>query len=91
MEAEIIRMKHKLELLSREQEKLVRDMEQAIYKREDIAVKYHNTKERYNDKNKSRLTSSQLKRIIVETKDQLKKIQSETAEVNLDLHIDSLP
>ena len=83
MEAEILRMKHKLELLSREQEKLVRDMEQAIHKREDIAVKYNNTKERCNDKSKSRLTASQLKRMVVENKDKLKKIELEAVEVNL--------
>lgn len=40
MEKEIHRMKHKLVQLNRKQEFMVRDMERAIARREDIAVKY---------------------------------------------------
>jgi len=45
MEIEIHRMRHRLEEMNRQQEKLIRDMELAIHKREDIAVKYQNTKQ----------------------------------------------
>jgi chromosome segregation ATPase len=40
MEKEIHRMKHRLDDMNRQQEKMIRDMEFAIHKREDIAVKY---------------------------------------------------
>eukprot|EP00558_Chaetoceros_sp_UNC1202_P012377 CAMPEP_0197239666 /NCGR_PEP_ID=MMETSP1429-20130617/6115_1 /TAXON_ID=49237 /ORGANISM="Chaetoceros sp., Strain UNC1202" /LENGTH=200 /DNA_ID=CAMNT_0042699129 /DNA_START=3 /DNA_END=608 /DNA_ORIENTATION=+ len=55
MEKEIHRMKHRLEVLKRHEEKMVRDMEFAIHKREDIAVKFQNVK--YGESNKSRHTS----------------------------------
>ena len=45
MEIEIHRMSHRLEEINRHQEKLIRDMELTIHKREDIAVKYQNTKQ----------------------------------------------
>ena len=40
MEKEIHRMKHRLEGLKRDQEKMIREMEYAIHKREDISVKH---------------------------------------------------
>lgn len=40
MEKEIHKMKHRLDCLKREQEKIIREMELAIHKKEDIAVKY---------------------------------------------------
>ena len=44
MEKEIHRMRHTLEEMNRKQETMIREMEFAINKREDIAVKYQNTK-----------------------------------------------
>ena len=44
MEREIEKMKRRLASLTTTQEQLLRDMELAIHKREDIAVKYKNTK-----------------------------------------------
>ncbi len=41
---EIQRMKYRLESLVQMQEQLLRDMELAIHKREDIAVKHKNAK-----------------------------------------------
>ena len=49
MEKEISKMKRRLESLATMQEQLLRDMELAIQKREDIAVKYSNRK--INNKN----------------------------------------
>lgn len=40
MEKEIYRMKHRLDDMNRQEEKMIRDMEFAIQKREDIAIKY---------------------------------------------------
>ena len=45
MEKEIHRMQLRLEEMNRQQETMIRDMEFAIDKREDIAVKYQNTKQ----------------------------------------------
>jgi chromosome segregation ATPase len=45
MEKEMHRMRHRLEDMNRHQEKMIRDMELAIHKREDIAVKYQHTKQ----------------------------------------------
>jgi chromosome segregation ATPase len=47
MEKEISKMKRRLESLATMQEQLLRDMELAIQKREDIAVKYSNRKINY--------------------------------------------
>lgn len=44
MEKEIHRMRHRLDDMDRHQETMIRDMEFAIHKREDIAVKYQHTK-----------------------------------------------
>lgn len=44
MEKEIHRMKLRLETMKRTQEIMIRDMEMTIHKREDIAVKYQNSK-----------------------------------------------
>ena len=44
MEKEIHRMKHRLDCIKREQERMIREMELSIHKREDIAVKYHNAR-----------------------------------------------
>jgi len=42
MEREINRMKHRLQSIKREQEKMIKEMEIAIAKREDISVKHRN-------------------------------------------------
>ena len=44
MQKEINRMRHRLDCLKREQEKMLREMELAIHKKEDIAVKYQYAK-----------------------------------------------
>jgi len=44
MEKEISRMKHRLEEINRQHEKMIREMEFTIHKREDIAVKNRNRK-----------------------------------------------
>lgn len=46
MSREIRRMKYRLDEMKRYQEKLVREMELAIHKREDIALKFRNKKSR---------------------------------------------
>ncbi|KAL9186465.1 hypothetical protein ACHAXT_005703 [Thalassiosira profunda] len=55
MEKEIQRMRHRLESLLRSQEQLLKEMEIAIHKREDIAVKYKNNKGRQQQMTKGEL------------------------------------
>lgn len=49
MEKEIQRMRHRLEQINRQQEKLLRDIETVIARRSDITVKYDQCKTKRND------------------------------------------
>jgi hypothetical protein len=85
MEKEIHRMKHRLEQLSRQQEFMVRDMERAIYKREDIAVKYSYRNKgslMSNSSSKSR-SNGQVQELISCCKKELESILQESSEVCL--------
>lgn len=82
MEKEIHRMKHRLEQLSRQQELMVRDMERAIYKREDIAVKYSYRNKgslMSNSSSKSR-SNGQVQELISCCKKELESILQESSE-----------
>ena len=96
MEKEIQRMKHRLETLIRTQEQLLRDMELAIHRREDIAIKHHhkNNKQmvvgndgssrlsQHQERSNSSITKGELeKRIECETS-KLKKIERCIQEAN---------
>lgn len=61
MQKEINRMKHRLDCLKREQEKMLREMELAIHKKEDIAVKYQYAKSGDTGKSKV-ITIAELKK-----------------------------
>lgn len=80
MEKEIQKMKRRLETLAITQEQLLRDMELAIHKREDIAVKYNkNTKHTGKDSSHSITKGEQAIRI-QHTKSKLAKLEKEVAE-----------
>ena len=85
MEKEIHRMKHRLEQLNRQQEFMVRDMERAICKREDIAVKYsyrNKSALMSNPSSKSR-SNVQVQELISRCKKELESILTESSEVCL--------
>eukprot|EP00578_Thalassiosira_sp_NH16_P021709 CAMPEP_0181089282 /NCGR_PEP_ID=MMETSP1071-20121207/7220_1 /TAXON_ID=35127 /ORGANISM="Thalassiosira sp., Strain NH16" /LENGTH=284 /DNA_ID=CAMNT_0023171221 /DNA_START=161 /DNA_END=1015 /DNA_ORIENTATION=+ len=75
MEKEIQRMKHRLESLLRTQEELLRNMELAIHKREDIAVKYKNTKYVGKDKMKPNITRGELAKRIEHAASKVKRLE----------------
>ena len=81
MEREINRMRHRLECLHRDQENMIRAMENAIYKKEDIAVKYG-----YENKSKQRRSGmkskAEIKRELSELTSALKTIRHETERVS---------
>ena len=97
MEKEIQRMKHRLETLIRTQEQLLRDMELAIHRREDIAIKHHHKNNKqmvvgndgssrslqhHQERSNSSITKGELeKRIECETS-KLKKIERCIQEAN---------
>lgn len=83
MEKEIQKMKQRLETLNRTQEQLVRDMELAIHKREDIAVKYRNSKHsggRLDATRKDCITKGELAKKIDAAKRHLEKLENATGE-----------
>ena len=82
MEKEIKRMKHRLDTLIRIQEQLLRDMELAINKREDIAVKYKNTKFGGNDSQQT-MTKGALAKKLELAKVHLKKMEFNIQEATL--------
>ncbi len=59
MEREIQKMKRRLATLATTQEQLLRDMELAIRKREDISVKYKNTKHHQNESRGQSITKGE--------------------------------
>eukprot|EP00804_Cyclotella_cryptica_P004250 CCRYP_016797-RA/>CCRYP_016797-RA protein AED:0.28 eAED:0.23 QI:0/0/0/1/1/1/2/0/903 len=71
MQKEIQRMKHRLDSMVRAQEQLLRDMEFAIHKREDIAVKYKTTKGKVSQQN---LTKGELAEKVEMKKFELKRL-----------------
>eukprot|EP00571_Detonula_confervacea_P011517 CAMPEP_0172306570 /NCGR_PEP_ID=MMETSP1058-20130122/7620_1 /TAXON_ID=83371 /ORGANISM="Detonula confervacea, Strain CCMP 353" /LENGTH=892 /DNA_ID=CAMNT_0013018499 /DNA_START=790 /DNA_END=3464 /DNA_ORIENTATION=- len=76
MEKEIQRMKHRLESLVRTQEQLLRDMELAIHKREDIAVKFKNTKHAGKDARQQNTTKGGLAKKVEQATSKLKRSES---------------
>lgn len=81
MEKEIQRMKHRLDSLVRTQEQLLRDMELAIHKRQDIAVKHKNTKNKGNDSNQN-LTKGELAKKVEMARTQLKRLDDNIREAS---------
>ncbi|KAL7536679.1 hypothetical protein ACHAWF_014364, partial [Thalassiosira exigua] len=75
MEKEIQRMKYRLESLVRTQEQLLRDVELAIHKREDIAVKYKNTKYSGKDSRQQNLTKGELAKKVGQANSKLRKLE----------------
>jgi len=75
MEREINRMKHRLISIKREQEKMIKEMEVAIAKREDISVKHRNgMRESAGSKKTEEIhTQASLKRKVGTIKKQLKQ------------------
>ena len=80
MEREINRMRHRLECLHRDQENMIRAMENAIYKREDIAVKYGYESRVKSQQNRPK-SKTEIKKEISELKCALNKLHNETEEV----------
>jgi len=79
MEKEIHRMKLRLETLKHEQERLLQDMEVAIMKREQIAVRYQGKKNGpQKGKKTEEYTKAGLKKKIASLKKQLKTTATET-------------
>ncbi|KAL7534986.1 hypothetical protein ACHAXR_006191 [Thalassiosira sp. AJA248-18] len=76
MEKEIQRMKYRLESLVRTQEQLLRDMELAIHKREDIAVKYKNTKYIGKDSRQQNITKGELSKKVEQANAKLKILEN---------------
>eukprot|EP00956_Cyclotella_meneghiniana_P023156 scaffold44608_cov87-Cyclotella_meneghiniana.AAC.9 len=79
MKKEIQKMKHRLESLVRVQEQLLRDMELAIHKREDIAIKYKNTKYSGSTHNQN-LTKGELAKKVETAKAKLKRLDDSMKE-----------
>jgi len=77
MQLEINRMKHRLDSLHKEQEHMIRTMEQAIYKREDIAVKYG-----YNGSRGKTITVAEIKRNVADLRANLKTIHHDKIKVS---------
>lgn len=84
MEKELHRMRHRLEDMNRHQEKMIRDMELAIHKREDIAVKYQHTKQEQRHSPNPQTVADVRKRL-GDLKGQMKKngIEKETVRINI--------
>ena len=89
IEKEIQRMKHRLETLIRNQEQLLRDMELAIHRREDIAVKHHKTTKQQIGSDVSRfqqhqpnITKGELEKRIEREISKLKRLESCVIEEN---------
>ncbi len=82
MQKEISRMKHRLECMNRDQEKLIREMELAIHKKEDIAVKYQYAKS--GDKGNSKgVTFAELKKKRSSLMKQRSDIEKESFRVSV--------
>lgn len=75
MEREIEKMKRRLASLVTTQEQLLRDMELAIHKREDIAVKYKNTKHHGKDSQEQNITKGGQAKKIQHTMSKLERYQ----------------
>jgi len=73
MEKEIHRMKLRLETLKRDQERMIKEMERAIYKREAISLRHRGQK-------KGDLTQHKLKKQLGSLRTNIKKTVGETAE-----------
>ncbi len=85
MEKEIHRMKHRLECIKRDQEKMLREMELAIHKKEDIAVKYQYAK--HGDSGKSKeITIAELKKRKTMLKKKRKEFEDEKRKVRVDIY-----
>lgn len=84
MEKEIHRMRHRLEDMNRHKEKMIRDMELAIYKREDIAVKYQHTKQGQRH-GPSPQTVADVRNVLGDLKGHMKRngIEKETVSINI--------
>lgn len=82
MEKEIHRMKQRLESMKSEQEKFIREMELAIIKREDIAVKYQNKKKvrGVSDKSNS-ITTHEMKEKRLNLSDKMKIVKGHIPQV----------
>jgi chromosome segregation ATPase len=77
MEREIEKMKRRLASLATTQEQLLRDMELAIHKREDIAVKYkNNTKHHGKDPREQHITKGDQTKKIQHTMSKLERLQN---------------
>lgn len=81
MEKEIHRMKHRLSNIDRDQESIIREMEQAIYRKEDIAVKFSNKNDSKGGSKKKSISSADLKKKSLELKENLNQINKMTEEV----------
>lgn len=73
MEKEIHRMKLRLETLKRDQERMIKEMERAIYKREAISLRHRGQK-------KEELTQHELRKQLRALRGTIKKTVGETAE-----------
>merc|ERR1711865_1281199 len=73
MEKEIHRMKLRLETLKRDQERMIKEVERAIYKREAISLRHRGQK-------KGDLTQHKLKKQLGSLRTNIKKTVGETAE-----------
>jgi len=80
MEKEIHRMKHRIDCIKRDQEKMLREMELAIHKKEDIAVKYQYAKHGDAVKTKG-MTIAELKKRKAVLKKQTKEFEEEKRKV----------
>ncbi len=83
MEKEIHRMKHRLDCLKKEQEKMIREMELAIHKKEDIAVKYRYSKNGDGSTSKD-ITIAELKKRKASLLKQKQDIDEATNKVSVD-------
>jgi chromosome segregation ATPase len=85
MEKEIHRMKHKLAQLNRKQEFMVRDMERAIARREDIAAKYSKSCKTKGSKISSKtsrpVSCGDFEQMILSLKRELESVVEESNEV----------
>ena len=81
MEKEIHRMKHQIDCIKRDQEKMLREMELAIHKKEDIAVKYQYAKHGDAVKAKGMTIAELKKRKVVLKKQQTKEFEEEKRKV----------
>ncbi|KAL7504798.1 hypothetical protein ACHAXN_002356 [Cyclotella atomus] len=80
MQKEIQKMKHRLESLVRIQEQLLRGMELAIHKRDDIAVKYKNAKYSSDNGRQQNLTKGELAKRVDMARLKLKRLDENMKE-----------